>query len=99
MAKGYILVELSIPDAEAYRASGYMQQAEASIARHGGRYLIRGGEPAVLEGEGVPGRIVVLEFPSRAAAQAWHASEDYAPAKALRQSLSRGRAVLLDGLE
>ena len=99
MPKGYIVVELTIPDIEAYRASGYMQQAEASIARHGGRYLVRGGDPAVIEGDGQPGRIVVLEFPSREAARAWHASEDYAPALALRHSLTSGRAVLVEGLE
>ena len=31
--------------------------------QYGGRYLVRGGESEVLEGERVPNRLVVLEFP------------------------------------
>ncbi len=99
MAKGFILALVEIPDAEAYAASGYMRMAEDAVAAHGGRFLIRGGDPLLLEGTGLPGRIVVLEFPSREAAAAFHASQAYAPAIALRQSLSTGRLVLLSEYE
>ena len=98
MAKGYLIGELTVPDMEAYRASGYMAQAEAAIAAHGGRYLVRGGDPAALEG-GPPGRIVVLEFPSRAEAERFYHSEQYAAPKALRHRLSSGRLWLLDGYD
>ncbi len=99
MPKGYLVVEVDIPDLEAYRASGYMQMAEASIARHGGKYIVRGGDPAVIEGTGAPGRVVVLEFPTREAAERFHASEDYAPALKLRNSLSTARNIVLTGTE
>ena len=99
MPKGYLVVEVDIPDLEAYRASGYMQMAEDSIARHGGKYIVRGGDPRLLEGEGAPGRIVVLEFPSREAAEAFHASADYGPALKLRSSLSTARNIVLTGTE
>ncbi len=95
MAKAFILAELTIPDAEAYRASGYLAMAQASVAAFGGRFLVRGGNPQPLEGD-APDRIVILEFPSREAAVRFHASDHYAPAIRLRQSLSNGRLVLLD---
>ena len=99
MAKGFILALIDIPDADAYAASGYMQMAEAAVAAHGGRFLVRGGDPKLLEGASLPGRIVILEFPSREQAAAFHASEIYAPAITLRQSLSAGRLVLLSEYE
>lgn len=96
MPKGYILVEVTIPDPAAYRASGYMAMAETAIAAHGGRFLVRGGEAEIIEGDGPIGRIVILEFPSREAARAFFESPDYAPALKLRQGMSKARAVLLD---
>ena len=95
MAKGYILVEVTIPDIEAYRASGYMAMAEQAIAAHGGRFMVRGGDPLVLEGGPQPGRLVILEFPSREQAEAFFHSDDYAPALQLRNTLSSARGILL----
>ncbi len=99
MPKGYILAQVDVPDPEAYRASGYMKMAEDSVAAFGGRFLVRGGGPVVLEGDGVPDRIVILEFPSPEVARQFYDSEQYRPAIALRQSLSRARLVLLTEYE
>ena len=52
-----------------------------SVARHGGRFIVRGGEMEVLEGDWDTRRIVVIEFPDMAAARGWYESEDYAPLK------------------
>jgi uncharacterized protein (DUF1330 family) len=43
--------------------------APAAIAAAGGRYLVRGGELAVFEGDWQPSRLVVLEFEDLAAAK------------------------------
>ena len=99
MAKGYIMVEVTIPDIEAYRASGYMAMAEKAIAAHGGRFLVRGGDPLLLEGTQAPGRIVILEFPTREQASAFFHSDSYAPALSLRNTLSVARGMLLSGHE
>ena len=44
----YILVDCKVTDPARYE--GYKKLAEAAIAQHGGRYLVRGGESALLEG-------------------------------------------------
>ncbi len=96
MPKAYVLAQVTIPDPAAYRKSGYMEMAQAAVAAHGGHFLIRGGDPALLEGDPLTERIVVIEFPSRNAALRFYVSEDYAPAIALRNSVSKARLVLLD---
>ena len=98
MPNAYVIAEITVPDLEAYRASGYMAMAEAAIAAHGGRYLVRGGSATLLEGGPEPGRVVVLEFPSRDAALAFYHGAEYGPALKLRQAHSSGRFVLVEGL-
>jgi uncharacterized protein (DUF1330 family) len=76
----------------------YRRLAAASIERHGGSYLVRGGEQEVLEGDWAPGTVIV-QFPSMDAARAWYASDDYAEALKFRdQALSRD-LILVAGTE
>ena len=81
------------PALEAYR-----RLAAASIARHGGRYLARGGAMTVLEGEWRAGA-VLLAFPSVGAARAWYSSPDYAEALAHRDAAVERDLVLVDGID
>jgi uncharacterized protein DUF1330 len=48
------------PDAAAFEE--YRKQVPATIAKHGGRYLVRGGRVERVEGTWNPKRLVVLEF-------------------------------------
>ena len=68
-----------------------------AVTRHGGRFVVRGGDMELLEGEWDTRRIVVMEFPDMAAARGWYESDDYAPLKALRQSASSTNIILVDG--
>lgn len=78
----------------------YRELAAASIARHGGRYLVRGAEPEIAEGEPAGRRrIVIVEFPDRAALRRWYASADYAEALAVRNRALRRRLLFVDGAD
>ncbi len=55
----YVLVETDITDPERYEQ--YKAAGSLSVAAAGGRYLVRGGELVVLEGDWHPSRLVVLE--------------------------------------
>jgi len=92
----YVIVHVEVLDAEGYER--YKPLASESIARHGGRYVARGGRALALEGEREAKRVVILEFPTLEAAQKWHASEDYAPAKAIRQRHARTEMLVVEGL-
>jgi uncharacterized protein (DUF1330 family) len=91
----YLISDVTPRNAEAFEA--YRTRAAASIARHGGTYLVRGGEIDVLEGGWTPHAIVVVEFPDRAAAQAWYRSPDYAEALAVRDDALERNLILVEG--
>lgn len=92
----YIIVNIEVTDPEAF--ARYRAAVPPVIAAHGGRYLVRGGELHVMEG--APGwkRLVVLEFPSVAAARGFYGSTDYAPLLALRLASTNSQMVMVEGL-
>lgn len=92
----FVIVDIEVTDPERYKK--YIEVAPPTIARHGGKYIARGGKTEALEGTWSPKRVVVLEFPTYDQAKAWWASEDYAGPKALRQSASIANMILVEGL-
>jgi uncharacterized protein (DUF1330 family) len=92
----YVLVDVEVTDAEQYER--YRPIAAASVEQYGGRYIVRGGPAEVLEGDRVPHRLVVLEFPDAEAARRWYDSPEYGEAKATRAGAAVGSFVLVDGV-
>jgi uncharacterized protein (DUF1330 family) len=91
----YIIADIQVTDPVAY--DDYRPLAAASIARFGGRFIVRGGKVDLLEGEPQPERIVVIEFPDADTARRWYQSEEYQTALKIRQATSRGRVLLVEG--
>ena len=92
----YVIVDIHITDPRTYEE--YKKQAYPTVQAFGGRYLARGGAVETLEGEWVPGRTVVLEFPSLQKAKEWWGSDLYAPIRAVRQRSARTRMVVVEGV-
>jgi uncharacterized protein (DUF1330 family) len=93
----YIIADIAVSDPEGY--APYRPLAAASIARFGGRFLVRGGNTELLEGAPAPDRIVVIEFPDAETARRWYRSEEYQSALKIRQAASHGRLILVEGAE
>lgn len=93
----YVIVETDITDPGRYQQ--YKAASPAAIAAGGGRFLVRGGELTVLEGDWHPSRLVVLEFDDLAAAERWYSSQGYQEAKKLRDGAAHLRMVAVQGLE
>jgi uncharacterized protein (DUF1330 family) len=91
----YMIADVKVHDPDAY--ARYRELSSASVERHGGRFVVRGGAHEVMEGDWDPGRLVVIEFDDREAARAWWVSEDYREAAEIRRSASLGRFVLVEG--
>jgi uncharacterized protein (DUF1330 family) len=92
----YVISEVEMLDETQGRR--YRELAAGSIARHGGRYLVRGAAPVVAEGNWpASARIVIVEFPSMERLRAWYASADYAEALAVRQTALDRRLLFVDG--
>jgi uncharacterized protein (DUF1330 family) len=97
MMAAYVLSEVEILDETL--ADRYRPIAAASIARYGGRYLVRGGAIDVVEGDWPSNRrVVVVEFPTMERARAWYASAEYAEALQLRPMALNRRLIFVDGV-
>lgn len=96
MPKAYIIARLTVSDPEAYKA--YAAAASAAMALYGVKILARGGRSEPLEGEGRP-RNVILECESYEAAKRYYDSPEYQAAIKLRQGISVGELVVVEGYE
>ena len=76
----------------------YLERIDATLEPFGGRFIVHGATPRVLEGE-FPGHLIVIEFPSREQAQGWYDSPAYREILPLRLAHSTGAAFLVDGVE
>lgn len=92
----YVIVETDIHDPDRYER--YKAASPAAVAAGGGRFVVRGGELAVLEGDWEPTRLVVLEFEDLEAAKRWYDSPAYQDAKKLREGAAQLRMVAVQGV-
>jgi uncharacterized protein (DUF1330 family) len=93
----YVIANVNVQDAATFEE--YRKQVPATIAEHGGRYLVRGGRVERFEGSWSPTRLVVLEFPSMDQARRWYDSEEYREPKALRMKCAMTDVVLVEGVQ
>jgi uncharacterized protein (DUF1330 family) len=92
----YFVVDTDVTDAAGIEE--YRRQVPPLIAKHGGRYLVRGGAFDVLEGQWKPKRLALIEFPSVARAKEFYNSKEYHEIIGLRQKAARTNLVLVEGL-
>jgi uncharacterized protein (DUF1330 family) len=95
--KAYLVLDLTIHDFPGF--APYISAIPAFIARHGGRYIVQGAEPTVMEGDWAPERMVILEFPSRQNAKAFLDDPEAQALFAVRRSTTTSKLVLVDGNE
>jgi uncharacterized protein (DUF1330 family) len=92
----YVLAEVEIKNPDGYKE--YTKVVPGTIAQYGGKFLHRGGNAEVLEGDWPQRRRVLIEFPSVQAAKAWWNSPEYEKPKLMRRANSEGRLILLEGV-
>ena len=96
MSKGYWVGHIDIADPEAYKK--YQATNAVAFKKFGAKFLVRGGQPEVVEGK-LRSRHVVIEFPDYASALACYRSPEYAKAMALRKDISQGDFVIVEGYD
>tara|TARA_B110001454_G_C12449844_1_gene321565 strand:- start:144 stop:434 length:291 start_codon:yes stop_codon:yes gene_type:complete len=95
--KVYLIAHIEVTNPELMEK--YRELVPKIVAKYQGKYLVRGGDSEILEGDYFKHRIVLLEFPSRQQANNFYNSEDYAPLKMLRIEAGNNSSVLVDGIE
>ncbi|MDH3714067.1 MAG: DUF1330 domain-containing protein [Gammaproteobacteria bacterium] len=98
MASYYLIIDVRVDDPDEYKK--YMAGAKPLVERFGGKYLVRGGDFEVLEGDYFqPRRLVVLRFPSKQACESFHQSPEYQQVREIRLPVSDMVAVGVEGYE
>jgi uncharacterized protein (DUF1330 family) len=95
----YFIASYDIHDHDTFAKynPGGIETIMATLTRHGGKLLCVGINPEWL-GSDRRDTLVVLEFPDREAALAWHEDPDYLPVRAHRlASTNNVLACVLDG--
>ncbi|MEM7093657.1 MAG: DUF1330 domain-containing protein [Actinomycetota bacterium] len=89
----YVVSMMTIHDPDVYRQ--YTDRTPPIVKKYGGKFLTRGEEITCVEGQEYDGRLVILEFPSKADVKAWFADPDYEEAMAFRHASSTMNYLLL----
>ena len=92
----YMVIDIEIHDPEGYEE--YKEKVEPLIKKYGGSYLVRGAELTTIGDGWKPTRIVILEFPDKAASTAFFTSEEYAPVAAIRERCATTNGFGVEGL-
>jgi uncharacterized protein (DUF1330 family) len=92
----YVIANVTVKDPVRYE--DYRRLVTPTLAKYGGRFIVRGGKVEVLEGDWQPHRLVLVEFPSADHARQWWSSPEYAEAKRIRQATSEGTLLILEGV-
>lgn len=89
----YVVSMMTITDPETYKK--YTSRTPPIVKKYGGKFLTRGEEITCVEGQNYGGRMVILEFPSKADVEAWFADPDYQEAMTFRHAASTMNYLLL----
>ncbi|PCJ23490.1 MAG: hypothetical protein COA96_11610 [SAR86 cluster bacterium] len=95
MKKGYLILDFSISDTQGFME--YVQRIPAHIEKHGGKYIVEGMVPEILEGNWKPETIVVLEFPSKEHARAFIDDPEAEFLFDIRKNTTNSKLILVSG--
>ncbi len=91
----YIVVDITVHDPEQYKE--YVSLAPDFVEKYQGKYMIRGGQTDVVEGNWRPQRLVVVEFPTKEHANAFLQDPDYQSIAALRHAATTSNLLVVEG--
>jgi uncharacterized protein (DUF1330 family) len=93
--KAYLVLDLSVNDFDGFRK--YLAEIPAFIAKHSGKYLVKGAQPTTIEGDWNPERIVIIEFPELEKANAFLTDPQVKELFKVRHNTTTSKLVLVDG--
>lgn len=91
----YVIADVEVTDPVKYE--DYKKLTPGAIAKHGGRFVARGGQTATLEGNWRPGRVVIIEFPTFEQARNFYTSVEYTAARRARAGAATMKMIVVDG--
>tara|TARA_B100000700_G_C14309902_1_gene518800 strand:- start:123 stop:410 length:288 start_codon:yes stop_codon:yes gene_type:complete len=92
----YVIFDIKVNNPDGYE--DYKKLAPPAISKYGGKYIARGGEKKILEGDWNPERVVILEFENINNAKKWINSPEYEVARKLRHKYASSNVIVVQGL-
>lgn len=96
MPKAYWVAHVTVDDPKVYE--DYRAANAVAFAKYGAKFVVRGGVQEILEGSSRP-RTVVIEFKDLETAKACYNSPEYRHALSIRQTVSSGDLVIVEGYD
>jgi len=92
---GYAIFNIQVTNPEDYKQ--YLKNVTEIAEKFGGKYIVRGGESTVIEGNWAYPRTVVIQFPSYEKALEWYRSDEYKPIRQIRLDNAVTNAIIIQG--
>lgn len=91
----YLVTSVEVLDLDRYRAQ-YTTKGAPAVDQYGGRFLVEGGAPEVMEGDWAPKRMAIVEFPDAEAARRFYNSPEYTKAREARKGIANFNMILVE---
>ena len=95
--RALVIVQENLHDHAMFEA--YRKDVMPTLTPFDGKFLVRGGALTVREGQWPYERTAILEFPSRAKAEAWYDSPAYQKILPLRLNSTTCNFVIIDAVD
>jgi len=93
---GYVIVDDQITDEAVF--AEFRERVGVTVEAFGGRFLVRGGEIEVFDGDWQPDRIVVIEFESVERAKEWLNSPEFAGIREIGIRSANASVIIVQGV-
>ena len=93
---GYIIAHVQVTNPTQYEE--YKKWSTLAMKAHNAEVCVRGGQVQLLEGDWAPERVVILKFPTFAAAKAFYETPEYLQAREARAGAAVMRMIAVEGL-
>ena len=93
--KAFVVADIRVTDPSGYQA--YLSAISPVVKKYGGIYIARAGRTSTVEGAPPSGRVVLIEFPSFAAAEAFETSPEALAAGEIRHRTATSRIFVVEG--
>jgi len=93
---GYVIAQIKVNDPEPFK--DYVKRNTSVVEKYGGKFLVRGGEMEVLEGDFAYPRAIVIQFPSVSAAHIWYHSPEFKELTQIRNAAADTNLMIVEGV-
>lgn len=91
----YMLAFVRVEDYVSFQKL-YLEKAVKIVEKHGGVTFAVADNPEPIEGTLPKGRLVILEFPSKADAEGFYNDPEYQPLKKIRKEISQSDSTIFE---